>query len=130
MTAARRLEADLEPSVADTFDVLSCEIELASARCIFLDTLIGELMPTVPPEKRERLIVGMHAVDLLAQHLTSLSAFARRLGGDAPAGAVAPVSAALADITLGDLADRMHSALGGDEASLEDRSDPGDLDLF
>ncbi|MDQ0462527.1 hypothetical protein QO010_000275 [Caulobacter ginsengisoli] len=130
MSAPARVTPTLEPSVAATFDVLSNEIELAGARCIFLDTLIGELMPTVPPEKRERLIVGMHAVDLLAQHLTSLSAFARRLGGDAPADAVAPVGPALADITLGDLADRMHVALGGEEAGLQDRSDPGDLDLF
>jgi hypothetical protein len=129
LSAAPRPIPKLEPSVAATFDVLSNEIELAGARCIFLDTLIGELMPTVPPEKRDRLIVGMHAVDLLAQHLTSLSAFARRLSGDAP-DTLAPVSNALADITLGDLADRMQVALGGKEASTDDRSDAGDLDLF
>lgn len=130
VNAAQRLDAELTPSVADTFDVLSCEIELAGARCIFLDALIGELMPAIPPEKRERLTQGMHAVDLLAQHLTNLSAFARRLSEHAPEGASAPVDAALADITLGDLASRMRSALGGGDDAADDRADAGDLDLF
>lgn len=129
MTAASRL--DLAPSLASTFDVLSCEIELAGARCIFLDALIGELMPSIPLENRERLTQGMHAVDLLAQHLTNLSAFARRLSESAPDDAHAPVEAALADITLGDLASRMRSALGGaDDEDQADRADAGDLDLF
>lgn len=130
MDAARKLDAELTPSVADTLDVLSCEIELAGARCIFLDALIGELMPALPADKRERLTQGMHAVDLLAQHLTNLSAFARRLSEHAPEGATAPVDAALGDITLGDLASRMRSALGGHEDDDADRADAGDLDLF
>lgn len=129
MNAALPLDAELSPSVADTLDVLSCEIELAGARCIFLDALIGELMPALPPESRERLTQGMHAVDLLAQHLTNLSAFARRLSEAAPE-ARAPVDAALADITLGDLASRMRSALGGHEDDDHERADAGDLDLF
>ncbi len=129
VNAASRL--DLAPSLADTFDVLSCEIELAGARCIFLDALIGELMPSIPADQRERLTQGMHAVDLLAQHLTNLSAFARRLSESAPDDAHAKVDAALADITLGDLASRMRSALGGSEDDDEsDRADAGDLDLF
>lgn len=130
VNAAPKLDAELKPSVAETLDVLSCEIELAGARCIFLDALIGELMPAVSPERRERLTQGMQAVDLLAQHLTNLSAFARRLSESAPEGAHAPVAAALADITLGDLASRMRSALGGAEDDDEDRADAGDLDLF
>jgi hypothetical protein len=128
--AARKLDTELTPSVAETFDVLSCEIELAGARCIFLDALIGELMPALPADKRERLTQGMHAVDLLAQHLTNLSAFARRLSEHAPEGATAPVAAALGDITLGDLASRMRSALGGHDDDDGDRADAGDLDLF
>jgi len=71
----------------------------------------------------------LHAVDLLGQHLTSLSAFARRMSADAPAGAVT-VSEALSEITLGALADRMTTAFGGEEGVADDESDAGDLDLF
>lgn len=120
----------LETNVATTFDVLAWEIELAGARCIFLDTLIGELMPTVPAEKRERLMQGMHAVDLLSQHLTSLSAFSRRLSEATPARDGLDVTQALADITLGDLADRMRTAFGGEEETADERAEAGDLDLF
>jgi hypothetical protein len=121
---------ELNTSMSTTFDVLAWEIELAGARCIFLDTLIGELMPTVPPEKRERLIQGMHAVDLLAQHLTSLSAFSRRLSEVVPPDSGVEVSKALADITLGNLADRMRTAFGGEEEAADDGAEAGDLDLF
>jgi hypothetical protein len=120
----------LTASVATVFDVLGWEIELAGARCIFLDALIGELMPTVPAEKRERLVEGMHNVDLLAQHLTGLSAFARRLSVGAPAEPTVDVAAGLDDITLGDLASRMQAALGGGEDLRDDGSEAGDLDLF
>lgn len=122
--------AGLKASVASVFDVLGWEIELAGARCIFLDALIGELMPTVPAEKRERLMQGMHAVDLLAQHLTSLSAFARRVSEDASIQADLAVTTALGDITLGDLADRMTTAFGGVEEAQADRTEAGALDLF
>ncbi|MDB5430399.1 MAG: hypothetical protein JWP35_1515 [Caulobacter sp.] len=120
----------LKVSVATAFDVLGWEIELAGARCIFLDALIGELMPTVPVEKRERLMQGMHAVDLLAQHLTSLSAFARRMSEDASTLPDLAVTTALGDITLGDLADRMTTAFGGAEETPDDRTEAGALDLF
>ena len=120
----------LNASVATAFDVLAWEIELAGARCIQLDTIIGELLPTMPVEQRERLLEGMHTVDLLSQHLTSLSAFMRRMSEEAPAQVAAPVGNALADITLGALADRMFTAFGGEEAGFEDQTDAGDLDLF
>lgn len=129
--SAQALTAErLETNVETAFEVLAWEIELAGARCIFLDTLIGEMMATVAPEKRERLTQGMHAVDLLAQHLTSLSAFSRRLGAVPPIRGSVEVTPALGDITLGDLADRMRTAFGGDEAPLDDRAEAGDLDLF
>lgn len=119
----------LETTVATAFEVLGWEIELAGARCIYLDALIGELMPTMSGDQKTRLLEGLHAVDLLGQHLTSLSAFARRVSAEAPAGAVG-VSAALSEITLGALADRMTTAFGGEEGAADDESDAGDLDLF
>lgn len=121
---------ELRSDVSATFDVLSWELELAGARCIFLDTLIGKLLATVASEHREQLIEGIQAVDLLSQHLTGLSTFARSLSQTVAAPEQIGVGAALQSITLGALADRMTSSFGGDEAGINDGDDAGDLDLF
>ena len=121
---------ELQSDVATTFDVLSWELELAGARCIFLDTLIGKLLTTVAPEHRDQLLEGVQAVDLLSQHLTGLSTFARQLSQTVEAQEQIGVSAALKSITLGALADRMTTSFGGDEVGLNDGDDAGDLDLF
>lgn len=122
--------AELRSDPAHTFDVLSWELELAGARCIFLDTLIGKLLATVAPEHREQLLEGVQAVDLLSQHLTGLSTFARELSQTVAIQEQFEVSAALKSVTLGALADRMRTSFGGDEAGLGDGDDAGDLDLF
>ncbi len=70
VTLLAKVDGSMEASIASTFDVLGWEIELAGARCIYLDKLIGDLMPTIPEEHRQALMEGMHAVDLLSQHLT------------------------------------------------------------
>ena len=64
-------------------------------------------MPTVPPEHREQLMESMQAVDLLAQHLTGLSTFARRMRLSVATDVSAPVEIELSEITLGTLADRL-----------------------
>ncbi|MDO8801311.1 hypothetical protein [Phenylobacterium sp.] len=120
----------LEAGVSSMVGVLAWEIELAGARCMKLDTLVGELMHILPLEHREKLVEGMHTVDLLGQQLTALSTFARNLSGEIPETLMAPVQDALGDITLGALADRMFSALGGEEKGLNDGDEAGDLDLF
>jgi len=121
-------QSALTPGVSTTFEVLAGEIELAGARCIFLDSLIGELMDLVPDDQRGRFVEGLHAVDLLAQHLTGLSAFARRIGANASDDVSTAAEEALRDITLGDLADRMTGALGGQDRFAEVTA--GDVDLF
>jgi hypothetical protein len=120
----------LEASIASTFELLAWEMELAGARCILLDSVIGGLMDQAAPEKQAALTEGLHTVDLLSQHLTGLSAFARKMGAATSPEMMAPVHEALADITLGALADRMSSALGGLERGINDGDDAGDLDLF
>lgn len=119
------------PDVAVTLDVLAAEIELSAARCIFLDRIIAEVMDGLPEAERGRLLEGLHAVDLLSQHLTSLSTFARGVSAASPEGVAVPVSAALAEITLGALVERMTAGLGG---SVDDDwgapADNGDVDLF
>lgn len=123
------MKPSFAPSVAMTLDVLAAEIELAGARCIYLDRLIGEVMEGLPELERERLLEGLHGVDLLAQHLTSLSAFARGLSLVVPEDVTAPVGEALSDVTLGALVERMTTGLGGDLDEVE-AADAGDLDLF
>ena len=120
----------LAPSVAVTFDVLAGEIELAGARCIFLDRIIGEVMDSLTGNERERMLQGLHGVDLLAQHLTSLSAFARTMSATVPADCTAPVDAAISEITLGALAERMLVGLGGDDIEEIPVADDGAVDLF
>lgn len=128
--AAAVSEAPLQASMATMLDVLAWEIELAGARCIYLDSMIGKMMKTVPEGQQDILVEGMHTVDLLAQHLTSLSAFARRMSALTPDDVTASVDIALSDITLGALADRMSVAFGGTERGIYDGEDAGDLDLF
>ena len=124
--------AGAAPTGAATLDILSAEIELAGARCIFLDRVIGEALDSLPEGDRARLTDGLHAVDLLAQHLTSLSAFARNMSLTVDQAYAAAVGPALAEITLGDLAGRMAAALGLPDPLDEepDRPASGDLDLF
>ena len=123
--------AALTPSVAATLDVLAAEIELAGARCISLDRIVGSVMDGLPDAQREQLIHGLHGVDLLAQHLTSLAAFARGMSLAVPEEVAAPVAHALADVTLGALVERMALGLGGSRSDDDgDDSDAGDLDLF
>ncbi|MGA0599257.1 hypothetical protein ACO2Q3_00970 [Caulobacter sp. KR2-114] len=118
----------LETKTSDLLEALAWEVELAGARCIFLDALIGEFIPAVDMDRRERLVEGLHAVDLLSQHLTGLSAFVRRLAVAGP-GEALDLTPALSEITLGDLANRLRATLGGGEDA-DERAEAGALDLF
>lgn len=129
MGVQKQVDTRLETSMATMLDVLAWELELAGGRCVSLDALVGELMSALPPEQRARLTEGMHVVDLLSQHLASLSAFARKLSEDAPADACVPVTDALAGITLGAVAGRMATAFGAEEPA-EVEIAAGDLDFF
>ena len=114
--------------MATTLDVLAWEIELAGARWNGLGQGVGQTMRALRGGQQGMLIEGLHAVDLLSQHLTNLSAFARTMSADAPAEVTAPVGRAIGDITLGALADRMATAFGAEEAAAVVES--GDVDLF
>lgn len=120
----------LEASLAETFGVLAWEVELAGARGMLLDSVIGEMMKALPEDAQPRFVEVMHTVDLLCQQLTSLSAFTRRLSSLAPSDSRLVVSDALDDITLGALAERMSAALGGEDRGTDAREEAGALDLF
>lgn len=118
----------LTPRLASTLDVLAAEIELAGARCIYLDEIVGELVDRLAAADRERIVERLQQVDLLSQHLTGLSAFTRSLSLSVPDAVTAPVASALSEITLGALAERIVAGLGGDDGG--EPADSGDLDLF
>jgi hypothetical protein len=122
-------ESALKATIADTLDVLGWEIELAAARSIYLDSVIGQMIGLVPEERKAEFLESIHVVDLLSQQLTGLSAFSRRMSGDVP-DVSACVHSALNQISLGALADRMCVALGGVEKGVNDGDGAGDLDLF
>ena len=122
-------EGALKATMADTLEVLGWEIELAAARSIYLDTVIGRMIGLLPDDRKAEFVEGMHTVDLLSQQLTGLSAFTQRMSGDVP-DVHAHVHTALNLISLGALADRMSVALGGVEKGVDDSADAGDLDLF
>ena len=122
-------ESALKATIADTLDVLAWEIELAAARSIYLDSVIGRMIVLLPEARKAEFIESMHVVDLLSQQLTGLSAFSRKMSGDVP-DVSASVRTALNQISLGALADRMSVALGGIERGLGDGDGAGDLDLF
>lgn len=133
MNAPLKPAGALTPSVAATLEVLAAEIELAGARCMSLDRLMGEVMAGLRPADRVRLLEGMHGVDLLAQHLMGLSAFAREVSAAAPVELTVPVDVALSEITLGALAERIAAGLGAPSApefEAANESDSGDVDLF
>jgi hypothetical protein len=122
-------DSALKATIADTLDVLSWEIELAAARCIYLDTVIGQMIGLLPEARKAEFLDSMHIVDLLSPQLTGLSAFSRKMSGDVP-DVSAYVHTALNQISLGALADRMGVALGGIERGVNDGDGAGDLDLF
>ena len=82
------------------------------------------------PEYRDQLLESVQAVDLLSQHLTGLSTFARELSQSVAIPEQFEVAAALKSVTLGALADRMRTSFGGADEGLGDGDDAGDLDLF
>ncbi|MDP1873159.1 hypothetical protein [Phenylobacterium sp.] len=124
------MEQATPPGYGAVLEALAGEIELAGARCILLDSLIGGVMPDLPPAASEKLQASLQAIDLLSQHLAGLSAFARRLGMETEDLCEAPVALALQDVSLGALADRLLTALGGESQGVEERDQAGDLDLF
>lgn len=126
------VEADEAPVIGygAVLEALAGEIELAGARCILLDSLIGGVMPELSDDARLKLQESLQAIDLLSQHLTGLSAFTRRLGVETRGVVPAPVAQALEEVSLGALADRLLSVLGGESQGVEERDQAGDLDLF
>lgn len=129
MDGATMGDSALKTTIANTLDVLGWEMELAAARSIYLDSIIGRMIRLIPDARKAEFVESMHTVDLLSQQLTGLSAFTRRMSGDVP-DVSAYVHTALGQISLGALADRMSAALGGAEKGVDGGDGAGELDLF
>lgn len=131
MGAHEQSSTRLEASMGATLDALAWELELAGDKCVQLDTAIGRTMASLPAEHRGLLIDGLHTIDLLSQHLSNLTAFARAISEDAPSTILAPVGRAVGGITLGALSERMAMTFGVEDPSqFADVVESGEVEFF
>jgi hypothetical protein len=118
------------PTPVQTPEILSSiaqELEHAGELCDRLETLVTQL---VRATRGEPLAIALHeaqTLDVLTQHLAALATFTRKLATQAEAGGY-DLSAAVASVTLGDLADRLARVTR--EGPMRAAADAGDLDLF
>jgi len=98
--------------LATVLEALSAEMSIAAVSCGHLDSALGQILETVPPEARLKVMQELHMVDMLAQHITAITDFTAGLAQAATDGVPLEVEAALSRITLGDVANRLREALG------------------
>lgn len=119
-----------QPSPIHTPEVLASlanELEHAGELCDRLEVLVTQL---VRASRGEPLQIALHeaqTLDVLTQHLAALALFTRKLSSQAHSGQY-DLSAAVASVTLGDLAMRLAKVTHDSEAMVAAPS--GDLDLF
>ena len=113
--------------VCEVFDRLSWEIELAAARCLLVDKVVGQMIELLPGD-RAAFVESLHGVDLLHQQLQGLAVFSRTLSQRASRRARVSVVEALGAVTLGSLVERLNASMG----AFVDPDDvaAGDVDLF
>ena len=118
--------------VAQTPEVLASlatELEHAGLLCDRLEVLVTQLVRASRGEPLQIALNEAQTLDVLTQHLAALATFTRNLSSQA--GEQYDLSAAVAGVTLGDLAGRLAR---GAEAALPEaarpHADAGDLDLF
>jgi hypothetical protein len=113
--------------VCEVFDRLSWEIELAAARCLLVDKVVGQMVELLPGD-RAGFLETLHGVDLLHQHLQGLAVFSRTLSQRASKRARVSVVDALDAVTLGSVVERLRASMG----AFVDPDEPaaGDVDLF
>ena len=98
--------------MTDVLSAVAGELGLAQSACARLDGALGDLLSAATADQRGAVIRELHAVDLLNQQIAALAGFVGRLSGLAE-GVEVEVGDALAAITLGDVAARIISGVGG-----------------
>jgi|GEM_PF-844795 len=97
--------------VVGLLEALSSEMSIAAVSCGHLDSALGQLLEVVPLESRLKVMQELHMVDMLAQHITAITDFTSGLASSMAAEGEPDIDAALARITLGDVAARLRETL-------------------
>lgn len=105
------MSQDQSPAVADLLEALSAEMSIAAVSCGHLDSALGQILEAVPAESRLKVMQELHAVDMLAQHITAITDFTTGLAQSIATEGRPDVEAALSRITLGDVAARLRETL-------------------
>jgi len=111
----------------DVLASLANELEHAGALCDRLEMLVTQLVRASRGETLEIALSEAQTVDVLTQHLAALATFTRQLSAQAESGTSYDLTAAVAGVTLGDLANRLARSTNTLPGQSEDA---GDLDLF
>lgn len=124
MRAMDVAEQGRSASLAEALTLFAQEMQIAGDSCARLDGALAELLSAASGEQRFRVMQEMHVVDRLSQQLAALSGIARRLGGDVDPAVQVDLTAALSQVTLGEIVQRFR---GRDSLAPDE---DGDLDLF
>ncbi len=110
---------------------LAAETDHAGGLCGRLEELVSKLAATADGEVRQLALSEAQTLDVLTQHLASLSQFMRGLSNQLTTARNVDTDALLAQVPLGDLASRLRAVLQ-DATLIPPPSDAesGDLDLF
>ena len=114
--------------VCEICDRLSWEIELAAARCLLIDKVVGEVVENLSFAARAKVLAALQDVDVLHQELQGLAAFSRTLTRGASRRARVSAAEAINAVSLGVLAERLGASMGAYVDA--EGAAPGDLDLF
>ncbi|MAK80482.1 hypothetical protein [Phenylobacterium sp.] len=109
---------------------LAAEIDHAGDLCARLEELVARLAAAVDGEPRALALSEAQTLDVLTQHLASLSVFMRGLSGQLATRSV-DADAVLEQVPLSDLAGRLRAVLNN-VSQIPPAPDgaSGDLDLF
>ncbi len=110
---------------------LAAETEHAGGLCARLEELVSKLTTSAEGEVRDLALSEAQTLDVLTQHLDSLTQFMRGLSAQLTTARSVDTDALIAQVPLGDLASRLRAVLH-DATLIPPPSDAGsgDLDLF
>ena len=116
----------VEASMTDVLSAVAGELGLAQGACARLDGALGELLLAADAGQRGAVMRELHAIDLLNQQIAALAGFVGQLSGGLGQEIKIDVGDALAAITLGEVAVRIGSGVGGPAPAGADM----DVDFF
>lgn len=118
----------VQAPMTDVLSAVAGELGLAQSTCARLDGALGRLLSAAPADQRGAVMQELHAVDLLSQQIAAIAGFVEHVSGGVGEGLVVDVGHALGAITLGEVAARIGSLVGGD--ALAPAAEADDIDFF